>query len=78
VVSSFPDRSLLSPREPESLDLLCVPSSPPIVTYSADKLQGVASGLLAFPYTHPIQVGWCSRNAGAVASRTVNASLYNM
>ncbi|KAG2111794.1 allantoate permease [Suillus cothurnatus] len=23
-------------------------------------------------------VGWCSRNAGAVASRTVNASLYNM
>lgn len=24
------------------------------------------------------QVGWCSRNAGAVASRTVNASLYNM
>lgn len=29
-------------------------------------------------YTHPIQVGWCSRNSGAVASRTVNASLYNM
>jgi hypothetical protein len=29
-------------------------------------------------YTHPIQVGWCSRNAGAVASRTVNASVYNM
>lgn len=33
---------------------------------------------LLFRYTHPIQVGWCSRNAGAVASRTVNASLYNM
>jgi hypothetical protein len=29
-------------------------------------------------YTHPIQVGWASRNSGAVASRTVNASLYNM
>ncbi|TFK28560.1 allantoate permease [Coprinopsis marcescibilis] len=39
---------------------------------------GVATGLLAFPYTHPIQVAWCSRNAGGVASRTVNASLYNM
>lgn len=39
---------------------------------------GLASGLLAYPYTHPIQVGWCSRNAGAVASRTVNASVYNM
>ncbi|KAG1812652.1 allantoate permease [Suillus variegatus] len=38
----------------------------------------VATGLLSYPYTHPIQVGWCSRNAGAVASRTVNASLYNM
>jgi hypothetical protein len=39
---------------------------------------GLASGLLSYPYTHPIQVGWCSRNSGAVASRTVNASLYNM
>ncbi|EGO03481.1 hypothetical protein SERLA73DRAFT_165163 [Serpula lacrymans var. lacrymans S7.3] len=39
---------------------------------------GVTSGLLSFPYTHPIQVGWCSRNSGAVASRTVNASIYNM
>ncbi|KAF8636336.1 hypothetical protein AX16_010991 [Volvariella volvacea WC 439] len=39
---------------------------------------GLASALLSYPYTHPIQVGWCSRNSGAVASRTVNASLYNM
>ncbi|KAF9069471.1 major facilitator superfamily domain-containing protein [Rhodocollybia butyracea] len=39
---------------------------------------GLTSGLLSYPYTHPIQVGWCSRNAGGVASRTVNASLYNM
>ncbi|KZP25723.1 allantoate permease [Athelia psychrophila] len=39
---------------------------------------GLATGLLSYPYTHPIQVGWCSRNSGAVASRTVNASLYNM
>ena len=34
--------------------------------------------MISYPYTHPIQVGWCSRNSGAVASRTVNASLYNM
>lgn len=40
--------------------------------------QGISTGLLMYPYTHPIQVGWCSRNAGAVASRTVSASLYNM
>ncbi|KAF9226376.1 allantoate permease [Gyrodon lividus] len=39
---------------------------------------GVVTGLLSYPYTHPIQAGWCSRNSGAVASRTVNASLYNM
>ncbi|KAF8156780.1 allantoate permease [Crassisporium funariophilum] len=39
---------------------------------------GLSSVLLMYPYTHPIQVGWCSRNAGAVASRTVSASIYNM
>ncbi|KAK0192088.1 allantoate permease [Armillaria mellea] len=44
----------------------------------AQPMAGLASGLLSYPYTHPIQVGWCSRNSGAVASRTVNASLYNM
>ncbi|KIO00444.1 hypothetical protein M404DRAFT_963453 [Pisolithus tinctorius Marx 270] len=38
----------------------------------------IVTGLLSFPYTHPIQVGWCSRNAGGVSGRTVNASLYNM
>ncbi|PPQ82595.1 hypothetical protein CVT25_007109 [Psilocybe cyanescens] len=42
------------------------------------KFYGISTGLLMYPYTHPIQVGWCSRNAGAVASRTVSASMYNM
>ncbi|GLB39067.1 putative transporter [Lyophyllum shimeji] len=42
------------------------------------KFFALASGLLSYPYTHPIQVGWCSRNSGAVASRTVNASVYDM
>lgn len=38
----------------------------------------VIDHLLHYRYTHPIQVAWCSRNSGAVASRTVNASVYNM
>lgn len=40
--------------------------------------QALSSVLLMYPYTHPIQVGWCSRNSGGVASRTVSASVYNM
>ncbi|KAF9057193.1 allantoate permease [Panaeolus papilionaceus] len=39
---------------------------------------GMTSVLLMYPYTHPIQVGWASRNSGAVATRTVSASVYNM
>lgn len=38
----------------------------------------IATVLLAFPYTHPIQVAWTSRNAGSVQNRTVSASIYNM
>ncbi|KAL9709853.1 hypothetical protein Ac2012v2_006908 [Leucoagaricus gongylophorus] len=38
----------------------------------------LSSLLLMYPYSHAIQVGWCSRNSGAVASRTISASIYNM
>ncbi|GAM42684.1 transporter [Talaromyces pinophilus] len=38
----------------------------------------IATVLLSFPYTHPIQVAWTSRNAGSVQNRTISASLYNM
>ncbi|KAG6334852.1 hypothetical protein ID866_4242 [Astraeus odoratus] len=53
--------------------LYALPSNPSSWLFFA-----IVTGLLSYPYTHAIQVGWCSRNAGAVASRTVNASLYNM
>lgn len=39
---------------------------------------GLSTLLLSFPYSHPVQVAWTSRNAGAVATRTVSASVYNM
>ncbi|KAL5521124.1 hypothetical protein ACEPAG_9046 [Sanghuangporus baumii] len=72
------DRALVSMLEdiwslPFLVALYCLPANPSPWLY-----YGLASGLLCYPYVHPIQVGWCSRNSGAVASRTVNASLYNM
>ncbi|KAI4592544.1 hypothetical protein KJ359_011126 [Pestalotiopsis sp. 9143b] len=39
---------------------------------------GMTSLLLAAPLGHPVQVGWVSRNASTVRSRTVGAALYNM
>ncbi|KAJ8456823.1 hypothetical protein ONZ45_g18564 [Pleurotus djamor] len=72
------DRSVVAMMEdvwalPFLVALYTLPDKPNQWTYF-----GLASGLLSYPYTHAIQVAWCSRNAGAVASRTVNASLYNM
>ncbi|KAJ2915153.1 hypothetical protein MD484_g5252, partial [Candolleomyces efflorescens] len=72
------DRAFVSMAEdlwclPFLIALRALPNNPnPWIFY------GLATGLLVYPSTHPIQVGWCSRNAGGVASRTVNASLYNM
>ena len=34
--------------------------------------------LLGFPSNHPVQVGWASRNANTVRSRTVSTAMYNM
>jgi len=33
---------------------------------------------LGYPYAHPIQVSWVSRNAGAIRSRLVGSAMYNM
>lgn len=38
----------------------------------------VVSLIAAFPYIHPIQVAWTSRNSNSVRTRTVSASVYNM
>jgi len=69
VVSMMEDLWVL----PFLVALYALPSNPNPWLFFA-----LVTGLLSYPYTHPIQVGWCSRNSGAVASRTVNASLYNM
>jgi len=34
--------------------------------------------ITGYPYVHPIQVAWASRNSYSVRTRTVSASLYNM
>ncbi|KAF9566927.1 MFS general substrate transporter [Agrocybe pediades] len=38
----------------------------------------VVTLLTGFPYVHPIQVAWASRNSFSVRQRTVSASIYNM
>ncbi|KIJ36248.1 hypothetical protein M422DRAFT_179625 [Sphaerobolus stellatus SS14] len=52
--------------------IYCLPKNPNQWAYF------VRTNVYYFRQTHPIQVAWCSRNAGGVAGRTVNASLYNM
>jgi hypothetical protein len=38
----------------------------------------VVTLIAGYPYIHPIQVAWASRNSYSVRSRTVSASIYNM
>jgi predicted MFS family arabinose efflux permease len=38
----------------------------------------VVTLIVGFPYVHPIQVAWASRNSNSVRTRTVSASMYNM
>lgn len=34
--------------------------------------------VVGYPYAHPVQVAWASRNSYSVRTRTVSASAYNM
>ncbi|KAJ7492121.1 major facilitator superfamily domain-containing protein [Mycena latifolia] len=38
----------------------------------------VVTLITGFPYVHPIQVAWASRNSYSVRTRTISASCYNM
>lgn len=38
----------------------------------------VVTLVTGFPYVHPIQVAWASRNSYSVRTRTISASAYNM
>jgi uncharacterized membrane protein YjjP (DUF1212 family) len=38
----------------------------------------VVTLIAGYPYIHPIQVAWTSRNSYSVRTRTVSASIYNM
>jgi glycopeptide antibiotics resistance protein len=38
----------------------------------------VVTLVTGFPYVHPIQVAWTSRNSYSVRTRTISASAYNM
>jgi predicted MFS family arabinose efflux permease len=38
----------------------------------------VVSLIVGFPYVHPIQVAWTSRNSKSVRTRTVSACMYNV
>jgi predicted MFS family arabinose efflux permease len=38
----------------------------------------VVSLIVGFPYVHPIQVAWTSRNSNGVSTRTISACMYNI
>ncbi|KIY50633.1 MFS general substrate transporter [Fistulina hepatica ATCC 64428] len=60
-----------------ALPLLCV-----LYTFNENTSQwayfAVVTLIVGFPYVHPIQVAWTSRNSYSVRTRTISASLYNM
>ncbi|GAA5975659.1 hypothetical protein JCM10908_005233 [Rhodotorula pacifica] len=58
---------------PPFVALIVLPSPINPWTYFA-----LATVILAVPLAHAAQVGWTSRNAGSVRTRTVSAALYNM
>ncbi|KAJ3789968.1 major facilitator superfamily domain-containing protein [Lentinula aff. detonsa] len=64
------------------LQLWALPLLIALYTFNAQTSQwvyyAVVTLITGFPYVHPIQVGWASRNSYSVRTRTVSASVYNM
>jgi sugar phosphate permease len=64
------------------LQLWALPLLIALYTFNAQTSQwvyyAVVTLITGFPYIHPIQVGWASRNSYSVRTRTISASVYNM
>ena len=64
------------------LQVWALPLLAAMYTFNAQTAQwvyfAVVTLVTGFPYIHPIQVAWASRNSYGVGKRTVSASLYNM
>ncbi|KAJ7751174.1 hypothetical protein B0H14DRAFT_2541285 [Mycena olivaceomarginata] len=70
-------RSVPPSRQTQPVGFLWPGVGSSLISIHAPNTGVVLSGILILIIKRS-QVGWCSRNSGAVASRTVNASLYNM
>ncbi|KIK70542.1 hypothetical protein GYMLUDRAFT_32584 [Collybiopsis luxurians FD-317 M1] len=64
------------------LQIWALPLLIALYTFNAQTSQwvyfAVVTLITGFPYVHPIQVGWASRNSNSVRTRTISASVYNM
>ncbi|KAK1218088.1 hypothetical protein PQX77_019246 [Marasmius sp. AFHP31] len=64
------------------LQLWALPLLIALYTFNRETSQwvyfAVVTLITGFPYIHPIQVAWASRNSWSVSNRTVSASVYNM
>ncbi|RDB29373.1 hypothetical protein Hypma_016020 [Hypsizygus marmoreus] len=64
------------------LQLWALPLLVALYTFNAQTSQwvyfAVVTLVTGYPYVHPIQVAWASRNSYSVRTRTVSASVYNM
>ncbi|KAL0068518.1 hypothetical protein AAF712_004232 [Marasmius tenuissimus] len=64
------------------LQLWALPLLVALYTFNRETSQwvyfAVVTLITGFPYIHPIQVAWASRNSWSVSNRTISASVYNM
>ncbi|KAF7436345.1 hypothetical protein PC9H_003178 [Pleurotus ostreatus] len=64
------------------LQIWALPMLIALYTFTSNTSQwvyfAVVSLITGYPYIHPIQVAWASRNSYSVRTRTISASVYNM